>query len=101
MSRRIATSPQGLALCVVLVVASLAFVLPSALADSNWTITDLGDLPGGSSTSDAYGINNAGQVVGDGYVDAGQRGFLWSRGGGMQDIGFFGEAGATGATPRT
>ena len=40
------------------------------------TMTDLGDLPGGTDSSVAYGINEAGQVVGYGQVVAGTSAFL-------------------------
>jgi probable HAF family extracellular repeat protein len=48
---------------------------------------DLGDLPGGANNSEAYGINNVGQVVGRSYAAAGIRAFLWDAAGGMQDLG--------------
>ena len=77
--------------CVALGVL-LAFGLPARAAFDHYVLTDLGTLPGGSS-SYAYGINSSGQVVGVSqtfvggqYVD---HAFLWS-GGAMQDLGTLG-----------
>jgi probable HAF family extracellular repeat protein len=56
-------------------------------------MTDLGDLPGHFDYSSAADINNQGQVTGLADSSAGSpglspnRGFLWSQGSGMQDIG--------------
>ncbi len=41
----------------------------------NGVMTDLGDLPGGADFSNAYGINNFGQVVGRSDSSAGMRAF--------------------------
>src|SRR5690349_19736556 len=50
------------------------------------TVTDLGTLPGGSS-SWAQGINAAGHVVGYSHDASGrQRAFLWTANGGMRDL---------------
>lgn len=57
----------------------------------NYTITDLGSLEGPSGTSVAYGVNDAGQVVGQSSVSGGDvRPFLWDAGNGMQDLGSLG-----------
>ena len=57
---------------------------------SNGTITALGSLGGGYS--DAYAINNVGQVVGDALPSTGPvHAFLWSNGT-MTDLGSFGDA---------
>jgi len=57
------------------------------------TVTDLGTLPGGTK-SEAFGINDAGVVVGystapngstSGYAE---RPFRWTAGGGMEELGF-------------
>jgi probable HAF family extracellular repeat protein len=57
---------------------------------ANGTTSDLGVLPGGDWSS-AYGINNAGTVVGYGNIGNGMfRGFVWTPGGGMEELGTFG-----------
>lgn len=48
---------------------------------------DLGDLPGGEDWSTAYGINNAGQIVGFGTSELGLRAVLWNSDGAMTDLG--------------
>jgi probable HAF family extracellular repeat protein len=52
-------------------------------------MTDLGTLPGGSS-SVAYDINDAGQVVGKSGSSKGDRAFVWSKSSGMTDLGTLG-----------
>jgi hypothetical protein len=47
---------------------------------------DLGDLPGGSDHSIAYGINNNHQVVGTGYSSLGQEAFIWESASGMVSL---------------
>lgn len=57
---------------------------------ANGTASDLGVLPGGNWSS-AYGINNTGTVVGYGNIGNGMfRGFVWTPGGGMEELGTFG-----------
>ncbi|MFC3711307.1 PEP-CTERM sorting domain-containing protein [Sphingoaurantiacus capsulatus] len=51
-----------------------------ALAAPTYTLTDIGDLPGGANNSQAYGINNLGQVVGSSNGTNGQVGFVWTNG---------------------
>lgn len=57
-----------------------------------WTsvsgMQDLGDLPGGASSS-AYAINASGEVVGDSGLDnpAEFHAFLWTQANGMEDLG--------------
>lgn len=51
-------------------------------------IVDLGGLPGGIGLSQAWAINNAGQVVGFSYDADGGRAFIWHEGV-MRDIGRF------------
>jgi probable HAF family extracellular repeat protein len=71
---------------------SVAFLLAAygnACGQAQYTVTDLGTLPGGSS-SEAYGINNSAQVAGDSYASSGfSHAFLYS-GGSMTDIGALG-----------
>ncbi len=55
---------------------------------SQYLFTDLGDLPGGSNSSLANGINNSGIVTGIGRTNVGNRGFAWLDGF-MLDIGAF------------
>jgi probable HAF family extracellular repeat protein len=52
----------------------------------NGTITDLGDLPGEPQFTNAFGINNLGQVVGHSGTPVGGRAFLWTNGV-MTDLG--------------
>lgn len=47
---------------------------------------DLGDLPEGYDFSDAYNINNSGQVVGGSGALTGTHAFLWQEGVGMRDL---------------
>ena len=55
-------------------------VCATSTASAQWTITDLGDLPGGSIYSQAFGINNSGQVVGVSSAGTGNHAFLWQNG---------------------
>jgi probable HAF family extracellular repeat protein len=48
-------------------------------------MTDLGDLPGGGGSL-AWGINDAGQVVGESTAATGNRAFLWQGGSGITDL---------------
>ncbi len=69
---------------------ALSAVLPAAPITHTlaYTITDLGTL--GGDSSEAYGINNAGQVVGYSRTAAGEmHAFLWEDGV-MQDLGTLG-----------
>ena len=74
------------------VVVLLAIVARDALGQQ-YTITDLGTLSGDPLGSSAYGLNNAGQVVGSCDYGSYGRAFLYS-GGTMQDLGTLGGAGA-------
>jgi probable HAF family extracellular repeat protein len=56
----------------------------------SYTLTDLGSLSGGSSR--AYGLNDAGQVVGEATTPDGTRAFLWDSGV-MTDLGTLGRFG--------
>lgn len=64
---------------------ALSLLAGSALAVPLYSVTDLGDLGGGTST--AWGINDAGQVVGHSNTGSANHAFLWSSGTGMQDLG--------------
>jgi probable HAF family extracellular repeat protein len=62
------------------------FLVSPSLAQL-YTVTDLGTLPGGTFSS-ASAINASAQVVGFADIDTGkERAFLWTQGGGMQDLG--------------
>ena len=63
--------------------AALLLAPAAAMARPMYAFTDLGDLPGGSDYSAAYGINDHGQVTGisSGYA------FVWDRVNGMTSIG--------------
>jgi probable HAF family extracellular repeat protein len=75
-----------------IVAAAIAFFLsgggPSAGAEPQYAVTDLGTL--GGSTSKAYAINNEGQVVGTASVGGdNQHAFIYDSNGGMKDLGTF------------
>ena len=57
-----------------------------------WTelagMTDLGDLPGGISSSSAWAVSNNGVAIGKSYSAAGREAFRWTSDGGMQGLGF-------------
>jgi probable HAF family extracellular repeat protein len=63
-----------------------SFALP-AQAQNFYRVTDLGDLPGGLDESNAFGINDSGEVAGSSSAATGTRAFRWTSGGGMQDLG--------------
>jgi probable HAF family extracellular repeat protein len=71
----------------------LALISPRAWGEILYTVTDLGTLPG-SISSQATGINKAGEVVGNTFIPAGNNqtlyhAFLYT-GGQMQDLGTLG-----------
>ena len=80
---------QAFALLAVLFLFSV--VVGNAKADTQYTVTDLGTLPGGYEST-ATGINNNGQVVGYGNGASGDA-FLYS-GGSMTDLGTLGSQGS-------
>jgi len=47
----------------------------------------LGNLPGGSFSSNAYGVSAYGAVVGQGNSASGTEAFRWTSGGGMVGLG--------------
>ena len=57
-----------------------------------WTelagMTDLGDLPGGISSSSAWAVSNNGVAIGKSYSAAGREAFRWTSDGGMEGLGF-------------
>jgi len=65
---------------------SLALQFVPAVRAQRYKVTDLGTLPGGT-TSQAAGINGRGQVVGAASVPQGTHAFLWKHSEGMQDLG--------------
>ena len=78
------TMVRGLLAVVILALRSGG----SALGQVQYTVTDLGTL--GGTFSEALGINNSGQVVGDAWTSNGaDHAFLYS-GGSMQDLGTLG-----------
>ena len=76
---------------IVRPVVMFAVILTVAFANAQvYTITDLGTLPTGTY-SEASAINSFGQVVGTSSIRTGSgmvsHAFLWTRNGGMQDLG--------------
>ncbi len=68
----------------MLMAAVLPLVAPPAAFA--WTIEDLGDLAGGPSFSEAYGLNEAGEVVGYGTTAVTNEAFVWKRASGMSPL---------------
>ena len=64
-----------------------ASLLAGTAHGASYTITDLGDLPGGNDFSSGQAINAAGQVTGWSHSSAGYRAFLWDPVTGMSDLG--------------
>lgn len=58
-----------------------------AHAQVQYVITDLGSLGGVQPISEAWDINDAGQVVGSTSTSAGTRGFIWDSTNGMVSLG--------------
>lgn len=65
--------------------ADAAGVRRAALWPLGGAVVDIGTLPGGNF-SQAFGSNDAGAVVGSSTSSAGDRAFLWTPGGGLQDL---------------
>jgi probable HAF family extracellular repeat protein len=73
-------------LAAIFCLCTVLSLLLSPLAVAQvYKITDLGTLAGGSS--EAYGLNALGQVVGTSCGDSDCHAFLWTKAGGMQDLG--------------
>jgi len=78
-------------LIIGLVVAAVVGSAGHVEADSFlYSVTDLGDLPGGENSSEAFAINNSGQIVGMSGVANGSHAYLWQNGV-MTDIGVPGD----------
>src|SRR5687768_9789718 len=73
---------------ISILVLAIGAALP-AHAQSRYTFTDLGTLPGGTDT-EAQGINEHGVVVGHSWVGGRRRAFVYE-GGVMYDLGLFGQ----------
>jgi probable HAF family extracellular repeat protein len=87
LSRRIATASLRAALGGLLCAAG-------AQAQPSFTLTDLGDLPGGGNRSWAQAINNLGQVVGGSVISSstyGYRPYVWTPENGIKQLSGFGE----------
>ena len=73
----------GLGAAIVLVLGGAAWIVapPATAASTEYSITDLGTLPGGRSST-AYDINTAGQIVGDSEFGSGstRHAVLWRDG---------------------
>lgn len=65
--------------------AAMALLLApgAAIAAPVYTITDLGGLGGGTSYSNAFAVNDSGQVAGFGIAAGGIRAFVWDSDSGM------------------
>ena len=64
----------------------LSVVVENASGQVQYTVTDLGTLPGYAYQSVATGINNSGQAVGYSVDSSGMAAFLWTSSSGMQDL---------------
>ena len=73
----------------LVVILGTLFMVPTGAQEILYRATDLGDLPFGGNVSQAYGINESAQIVGESAIDAGpgDRAFLWTSAGGMQNLG--------------
>ena len=89
----------GLITSISALVFTFLFLDAPSIGAQTYSVTDLGDLPGGEDSSTATAINDNGEVVGSsnssadgGYADCGTGGraekpFLWTPKGGMQGLG--------------
>ena len=69
-----------------LLVVSMVLVGVGQAWGAIYSLTDLGDLPGGENRSEAFAVNNSGQVAGMSSVADGSHAFLYSNGV-MTDLG--------------
>ncbi|MEM6914484.1 MAG: hypothetical protein AAF511_10970, partial [Pseudomonadota bacterium] len=60
---------------------------PASAAPIKYHIQGLGDIAGGETASRAFGVNDAGQVVGYSFSASGQEAFVWDAENGMQGLG--------------
>ncbi len=68
---------------------ALCWALPTLSAQAADILTGLGDLPGNSFSSIAYGVSADGSVVvGNGYSTSGFEAFRWTEAGGMEGLGY-------------
>src|SRR5262245_17243929 len=73
--------------CFVTSFLTLALANSRAPAAQLYSVTDLGDLPSGSDTSNAVSINGSGQIAGWSHTSTGLRAFRWTSPGPMLDLG--------------
>lgn len=77
---------------LILVVTLAGSLAMGYQADAQlYSLTDLGDLPGGLDRSIAHAINNAGEIVGRSESGAGERAFHWTAAQGMVSLGTLGD----------
>jgi probable HAF family extracellular repeat protein len=63
---------------ILVLISFVLFNLGNTFAASQYYVTDIGDLPGGTNVSNGYGINNYGQVVGSSVGVDWENAFLWT-----------------------
>src|SRR5919202_1397013 len=85
LRRRAERAGIPLLLTVLLLCLPLTAVPAQAAGSPPYTIVDLGTL--GGATSDAYGLNDAGDVVGDSVTATGDTHAFLYTGGKLQDLG--------------
>ncbi len=71
----------GLSALIVVLISTI-----SLQAQLHYSVTDLGDLPGGEDYSVAWDINDSGQIVGHSWSNTGRYAFIWENGV-MTDLG--------------